>query len=120
MIEQQRQSMELKLHRWHKERGDAEGEPMLHAHSGSGGLVSCRWWPCTRAWLVAENVGALANFKAVQGLDGWPAGKQWSDASARDAELSPVPVALEMEREQRTDEGDPLVEDHEPVSPVHR
>ena len=151
MIEQQRQAMEMKLHRWHKERGDraAQGEPRLDAHIGSGGCCSLRWWPCTRAWLVAENVGALANFKAVQGLDGWPARNNWNSspdvrkrAEARRAdevEMQPAPPqGDEMERDggesrlgSRDDqEVDPLVSRQPPLggsgagsvagSPAHR
>ena len=109
MIEQQREAMEIKLHRWHKERGDASGEPNLHLHRGAGGLCSCRWWPCTRPWLVAQHAGALANFKRTQGLDGWPAGEPWAcGGSGGDFELGGLvsdcsPESIEMER-------DPLVD----------
>ena len=100
MIEQQRQAMEVKLHRWHKERGDQVGEePNMYGHIGSGGLCSCRHWPCNRSWLVAENVGALANFKAVQGQMGWPANQPWGTPDDQRRELGRVPMVEEMERE---------------------
>jgi hypothetical protein len=52
---------------------------------------------------VAEHVGALSNFKAAQGLKGWPAHEAW-------ASNGHLPAAQAMERElQPTDEGDPLV-----------
>ena len=124
MVEQQRQAMEVKLHRWHKERGVASGEPNLNAHLGSGGLCSCRWWPCTRAWLVAENVGALANFKAVQNQKGWPANQLWGSPYAAEREMTPVPSAEQMVRDGKPAtsylvpvasylEVDPLVEPNE-------
>ena len=110
MIEQQRQAMEVKLHRWHKERGEAVGEPLLTAHQGSGGLFSLLRWPCNRAWLVAENVGALSNFKAVQGLDGWPTTKPWASPSRGRAHRDTAPAAHAMEREmQPTEEVEMLV-----------
>ena len=106
LIENQRYGMEAKLHRWHKERGDAVGEPLPSAHRGSGGLCSLRCWPCTRAWLVAEDVGALANFKAIQRLDGWPAGEPWAVPVRRGA-----PAGQEMEREEIM----PMVDSETPV-----
>ena len=81
-------------------------------HHGSGGLCSLLRWPCNRAWLVAENVGALSNFKAVQGLDGWPTTKPWASPSRGQsrAHRDTAPAAHVMEREmQPTDEVDPLV-----------
>ena len=100
LVEQQRQAMEVKLHRWHKERGVASGAPNLRAHLGAGGLCSCRWWACTRSWLVAENVAALANFKAVQNQKGWPANEPWASPYAMEREMNPVPYAEEMERDE--------------------
>lgn len=114
MIEQQRRQMEIKLHRWHKERGECSGEPRPEAHAGAGGCCSVRWWPCTRPWLVAENVGALANFKDLQGLDGWPARKNWSSPNSRcdgrraeheeaddadEIEMQPAPAVHAMARD---------------------
>lgn len=103
LLEQQRMHMEVKLHRWHKERGDADaaGEPRIRAHAGSGGLCSLRWWPCTRPWLVAENVAVLGNFKRAQGLGGWPAREAWaSGGSATSKSVGRMaPGAELMERE---------------------
>jgi len=96
MIERQRDNIEVKLHRWHKERGDAVGEAKPGTHQGAGGLCSLRWWPCTRPWLVAENVAVLANFKRVQGLGGWPANQTWAAADGRGRV---VPAPDDMERE---------------------
>ena len=101
-VQTQRQAIERKLARWHKERGDPRAASLV-----PNGLIHCCLSACCTSRLVAENVAVLANFKAHQNLSGWPAGTDaLSDTRAMPSSASPP-----VQEMQRADEGEiaPLV-----------
>jgi hypothetical protein len=94
LISQQRADMETKLSRWHRERGNVVEVETVSGKGVPCSMVNCCicCLPCCRAYLVAEHVGALHNFKTFQNLGGWPIG------TIREAPGA-APKAQEMQRD---------------------